>query len=409
MSDVALTCVLGGSSQDVFVSSGFLRLRQRGNWTAYVESSNTVAPTELSPASLLVRREDGSADTFTGAVRRAKANPGNQKLAVTVVGGAGKLIFPLPPLDHVLGSGPIPAGVVARAICDAAGEQLAPGVEAALDATLLPRWHRATDTTPAIALDLLAHQLQVPWRVLPSGLVWMGVETWSAVDGAAYWTGLVEDDGAVTYAPRGAPYLPGQTIDGVRAIDVRYDVGAALTCEIRGAVTGDPPHVPDLDLYRGSYSATVVAQNPDGTIDVRCDDARIGELRRLLFRVGLPGASATFDPTTAPPPRVRVRFDGASPAGAFAEGADQDFSDSTDPSSPVIRAVDTAGRYAFDPGIPGSMAPALYYQAPGASVLTPVTMLTAGSTAGGTVPSLPGSTFATTIALGPGSTRVKFR
>jgi hypothetical protein len=331
LSDVALTCQLGGTTKDIFVSSGFLRLRQRGPWYAYLECSSDAAPAELSACTVVVRRENGTADNFAGTVRRAVQNPGTQNLAVTVVGGAGKLLAALPPRDYAPTPQQWPAGIVARAICDDAGEVLAPGVEQALDATTLPRWHRATDVTAAVALDLLAGRLGYVWRVLPTGLVWMGTETWPSVASSAagaYWTGLVEDDGAVLYTVRGAPFAPGQSVDVGhigqpdvrRLIDVRYQVAGALIVELRGAVTGDPAHVPDLDLYRACYPGTVVVQQADGSLDVRCDDARMGELRSVPLRVGIPGATVTV-PMGA---RVRVRFEGASPAGAICDALDQD-------------------------------------------------------------------------------------
>jgi hypothetical protein len=78
--------------------------------------------------------------------------------------------------------------------------------------------------------------------------------------------------------------------------------------------------------------------------------------------------------------------------------------DMGDPAA--VRVSDTGGKFVFDQGIPGSVAPALYYQAPGSSTFVPVIMVTPGGTAGGSVPTLPGATVATTVALGPGSEKV---
>ena len=399
MSDVALTCQLTGGPTDIFVTSGYLRARQLGPWLAYLECSSKLAPAEMTPASVLVRREDGTVDTFAGTVRRARVNPGSEAMKVSIVGGAGKLTTTLPALDHYQGATYVPAGVVARAICDAAGETLAPGVELALDARLLPRWHRAQDVTAATAIDLLAAELGYSWRVLPSGLVWLGPETWPAVSpsaAGAYWTGLVEDDGAATYAVRGAPFMPGQSLSGVNLIDVRYEVGGALSVVTRGAVSGDPPHVPDLALYARCYSGTVLTQNADGTLDVRCDDARIGGLRSLALRVGIPGALVTVPASS----RVRVRFDGASPKGAFAEGIDQDPS----ASAPALRVGDVRS-LVFDPGVPGVTPPALYASPDGGTSFVLVSLVAPGSTVGGTVPPPP-STPTTTLAPA-GSARVR--
>lgn len=72
----------------------------------------------------------------------------------------------------------------------------------------------------------------------------------------------------------------------------------------------------------------------------------------------------------------------------------------------AIRTSDTGGKYAIDPGVPGMLAPGLYYLPPGGTVYTPVTMLPAGSTVGGTVPTLPAATPGTAVVLGPGSSKV---
>lgn len=388
MSDVAIRIILAGAPAEIFVSTGVLQMRQRGPWLAReLVCSSKLAPAAGSPAILVCKREDGAEDDlFVGTVRRSVANPADEVLTLSLVAGNGKLLTALPPLDHVLGSQNVPAGTIARAICDAAGEVLADGVELALDAVTLPRWHRATDTTAAVALDLLAWALGFTWRVLPSGKVWMGAETWPAISGGAYWTGLDADDGVTTYSVHGAPFAVGQAIDdgrggSVRAVEVLYQIGeSGLDVRVRGAVAGDVPHVPDLDLYRGSYSATVVHQRDDGTIDVRCDDARLGELQRLAFRVGIPGATVTFAPSSTPPPRVRVRFDGASPAGAYAADADQD------PNAgprPALRVGD-GGRLALD--VVSLGGPILYYSPNATAPYVPVPL-----TVGPPPPDFPGA------------------
>ncbi len=391
MSDVALNCTLGGQAQDVFASKGFLRLRQRGPWTSYLECSSKLAPVAGSPATVVVRREDGTLDSFVGTVRRAAVNPGSESLKVSVVAGAGKLLAQLPPLEHVQGANGIPAGVIARAIADGAGETLAPGVEAALDATLLPRWHRAQDVTGATAFDLLADALGYVWRHLSSGLVWIGAETWpvvAATTAGAYWTGLVEDDGVTTYTVRGAPFLPGQSVGGANVIDARYEVAGALEVELRSAVAGDPPHITDANLYRTSWSATVKASNADGTIDVTCDDARMGDLRSLQVRVGIPGASVTV-PAGA---RVRVRFDGASPKGAFAEGIDQD--------STAALSVALASGFLY--GVVGAGNLTALYFSPANGVASSWSLIASGA-----IPPANGVTSGTGITVGSAGVRLK--
>lgn len=78
--------------------------------------------------------------------------------------------------------------------------------------------------------------------------------------------------------------------------------------------------------------------------------------------------------------------------------------DAGDPRA--LTAADTAGKWAFDPGIPGSLAPAIYVLNPGGEAYLPMIMLTPGSTVGGTLPSIPAATPGMPVALGPGSSRV---
>jgi hypothetical protein len=218
----------------------------------------------------------------------------------------------------VAGDQQIPAGLVARAICDDAGELLADGVEDALDAFQLGHWTRLS--MPAgKALDLLVDVLGLSWRVQADGSIWVGAETWEAVD-AAHYIGQADDD-LVIYAPDGAPLLPGTTIDGTQAVAVEYQISPGkLRAQVRSAVAGDPPRVPDLTLYRASYAGSVKSQAASGKLDITADDPRVGDLLGVDFRCGIPGAKVTIPSGS----RVRVAFEGADPRGVYALALDQD-------------------------------------------------------------------------------------
>jgi hypothetical protein len=319
------------------VRAGSLRLHARGNWTARAEcavlDASMAAPT--GPIALVLRRESGAEDTFTGTVRRSPIAATSARLDVAIVGGAGRLLAALDPagLDFAPGTTPLPAGLVLRRIATAASETLDDGVEEALDAYQIPRWHVAGGMSAAASLDVFVAELArrtgrvFGWRLLPSGRLWVGVETWPTLTHAARALDPDLDDGLVEYAPDGAPLLPGWTIDDRRAVEVDYQVQpGSLRATVRAAVAGDPPHRPDLDLYGRSWPAAVVAQHDDGTLDVRCDDARIGELLSVPLYVGIPGSKVTVpvDPDPTKTARLLVRFEGASPAAAFASALEQD-------------------------------------------------------------------------------------
>lgn len=73
-----------------------------------------------------------------------------------------------------------------------------------------------------------------------------------------------------------------------------------------------------LDLL-AFYPAVVVRQNSDGTLDVRCEESKLGDIARAPIRYPLPGIKATVQPQTtvfvgfeqADKARPYVRFSGA--------------------------------------------------------------------------------------------------
>jgi hypothetical protein len=316
--------ILGGS---------YLRLVSRGAWSATLTAAAKVKPEEGEPALLIVTGEGTAgapapSTTFSGTVRRSHLVPGREELVVSLVAGAGKLATVLGPDDQVGMVTALPVGLVAAAIVRAAGEVLAPGVEQALDAFSVPRWHRMGGTSGRDSLDQFLADVatatgqELGWRFLPDGTIWAGLEAW-APGGSADFVDDDGDDGTIIYAPNGAPLLPGTTIGGARAVEVLYTLDPPkLRARVRAAVAGDPPFVArGLELYRAAYGADVEVQNADGTLDVNVDDARVGGLRSVPIRLGLPGASVTGIPKGA---RVRIAFDRGSPRGAFACLPDQD-------------------------------------------------------------------------------------
>lgn len=314
MSAPVLRCTLG----DLDVTEVLLRLPLRGAWVAHLELGGTEAPT--GAAALRLAREDGSIDTFEGTIRRASVAAGSALVSVTLVGGAGRLLEVLEPREHAQGAAPVPAGLIARSIVDGAGERLTDGVEDALDAVLLSRWTRAAMPAGS-AIDVLAWALGMGWRVLVDGSIWIGAETWPAVDASDLAPNGDPRDGSVMYAPEGAPLRPGTTIDGARAALLDYTITPGRSrVRVGASVAGDPVHVPDLLLYRASYAGEVKTQALDGRLDVVPDDPRLPQLLGVPLRLGIPGATATVPAGT----RVRVAFEGADPRGAYASALDMD-------------------------------------------------------------------------------------
>lgn len=332
MSAIVLRCSLG----ELEVSRLYLRSVLRGAWVATVEIGWAEAPPDGDPCSLRFTRDgDGGEDAWTGTVLRSRVVTESERLSVTVMGGAGGLLSPsLAPRYTTAGATQVTAGLVAAGIAEDAGETLAEGVEAELDDYSLASWQRMGG--PAIdAIDTLAGVLGLGWRVLPSGEVWIGAETWPEVgtetlERAYFETGAPED-GSVTYATDATPFAAGESVDGAQAVEVcyRYDAmqedrsAGALRAEVRTALPGDPVYAPDLHLYRAVYAGTVQAESTDGTLQVKCDDARMGDgLRGVPARTNWPGCKVTIPEGT----RVRLAFESGLPSGCFALPAvDQDL------------------------------------------------------------------------------------
>ena len=399
MSTAVLRCSLG----DVAILTGYLRLPVRGNWAASVECAGVTVPS--GACSILIYPEQRTGEpikppsTFAGFVRFADVIEGSNTLTVEVVGGAGQLLQQLPPLDYVTGVTQVPAGTVLAAIVSALpGEQLAAGVAQALNAYPLPRWHRAGGTTAKDAIDILVYDLAtvtglpLGWRVLPDGTIWAGLETWPTLDAAtveAEYAGQVTTDGVVLYATSGAPLLPGWTITSTgpggglsaQAVEVVYTlVPPALRTRVRHALPSDAPFAPDLSLYARPWPASLAApQNADGTVNVTCDDARMGDMRSLPVRLGIPGAAVVGLPGPPSAARVRVAFDGASPRGAFAFLADQDPT-ATHPLALVGDGVNVGSLAAVAPV--GGGAVVFYYQPPVGAGQVGSSITLSGSVAG---------------------------
>lgn len=66
--------------------------------------------------------------------------------------------------------------------------------------------------------------------------------------------------------------------------------------------------------YTAQYRARVLRADASTTVDVRCDDPRLGDLVQVPLRLGLPGASFTFDAYGY----VLVGFEAADPRRPYA-------------------------------------------------------------------------------------------
>lgn len=319
----ALVLTTTDAVHDVLV--GDIALDRRGAWVAHLELSGDL---DLSgPVALTLAGENEGIDAdFVGFVRRSKA--WNGRTRTVVVGGAGGLMKALPPRDHIAGVVPLTALLVAARIALEAGETLAPASLPALSALSLSRWLRVGPDedghggTALEALDLLTEHLGLVWRVLDDGTIWIGVDAFPDSTANIGETWIDDgDDGRIDCAPPVATPRPGESVLGHPIERVTFRVtGAAARAELLYPVNATPSKPLAPLVYREVHDAQVVAQNPDGTLDLKVDDERIAELRKVPFRAGIPGCTFVIPAGSW----VHVAFPAGSPEDVFAYAIDQD-------------------------------------------------------------------------------------
>ena len=244
-----------------------------------------------------------------------------------IVGGAGGLasvLGPAPFADTTL------ATVLSETLRDA-GEQLAPDA-GDLTATVA-RWARVAAPAAHTVADV-AHAAGYAWRTLADGNVWVGPETWAALELGADLDVIRVDPRLGRWELAGAaalPIVPGRvvTLDGqavrVGAVEHRLHEVALRTLVFEERAT-DPANrlmaaiesivrrtVRQVD-YLALYPGRVVAQDGDGgPLDVELDEQRFALPRAIPYRT-LAGVAVTV-PAGA---RVLVGFEGGDPARPYA-------------------------------------------------------------------------------------------
>jgi hypothetical protein len=105
-------------------------------------------------------------------------------------------------------------------------ESLAPSSAASVLATRLPFWTRMNEQA-SVALSAVCDAIGATWRVLPSGDVWVGMETWPEAPEPFQ----VDQDfamGTVELAPDSISLTPGVTVLGLRVGRVEHCIDEQL-------------------------------------------------------------------------------------------------------------------------------------------------------------------------------------
>ncbi len=222
----------------------------------------------------------------------------------------------------------VPARIVLNDLLSEAGERLSSTSDPTLLSRNLSAWARfelpASDCLRALVDDELA----ACWRVLPDGSVWVGTEQWPETSAPYTVLGERRELGQVDVGCSGALVLPGTTIGGRRVSHAFYTVDAS---SLRGTLsvdtgTDDGDRIrAALDafvrqrtagtVYLGQFPAEILAQNSDGTLELRPEDSRLPGLSRVPIRYGLPGVVAKV----AAGGRALMGFENGDPSRPVAE------------------------------------------------------------------------------------------
>lgn len=164
--------------------------------------------------------EDGPV-TYSGAVVRGGVVV--QTWSGIVVGGTGGLRTDLP-ARHYQGA---TVREIATDLLRAAGEALDATSTPAILGLRLDYWSRPAGNAKE-ALTVLSGAAGATWRVLPSGRVWIGTETWPAFSGEILELDRNDQQGTVELAPDSILLGPGVTLADRRVgrVEHRVDAGS---------------------------------------------------------------------------------------------------------------------------------------------------------------------------------------
>jgi hypothetical protein len=188
-----------------------VELGLRGAWTAHLE---TTAETAIAGAvTITIQHGDEAAATFHGTVDDGAPYEGRAPLVV--VGGTGGLAKrPAKGTYYTASPSAVEVEKLVGDIVLEAGAARAPGVP--LVGFRASAWSRLDSESHARALSRIADRFDLAWRVLDSGALWVGPETWpdAVLDGQEL--DVNTDARIVRFAFTVASARPGTTVDGRR-------------------------------------------------------------------------------------------------------------------------------------------------------------------------------------------------
>lgn len=275
----------------VDVLEGRLTFRLAGAWDGELDVDGESADVVTGPVQIVVGQTTLTATSAIASIDQGK------RVRVRVVGGAGGLGTALP----AQGYNNATRRTVLDAILSAGGERTSSSADAAILDAQLPAWVRLAGSVADAVWTLVEHA-KATWRVLPDGSVWVGTDTWAAVDESAI---VVEEEdltnNLIVTALEDLLVLPGSTFGGQRISESTYTLDETkLRAHLRyGGTRGELEEFYGRLIqaetahrdYEAHYVAKMLGQNADGTLELLPYLARVPGLSKVRVK-SLPGLAA---------------------------------------------------------------------------------------------------------------------
>lgn len=330
MADVWISARTGGDK--LAVAEGDYLPGWAGNWTAHLELANLGPdPTGLVTLSWLGRELTGQ------VVRGGQTKSG--RVFVLVAGGSGHLGQASPPQLNARGYQNCPLSRIIADLAADAGENLSPTISAQVLSRTISSWPRRKAIASA-CLDDLARSLGLVWRVLQDGTLWLGVPAFSESTLMQPLQLLDDQDpsqSTALYSLLSFGPMPGESYAGQKVGEAHYRISAsgdglpgpgafvrlwwldsALSDIDGGRLIKDFADLVKQCVpvdWLASYSARVVSQSADGTLEVVFDTKLLPPRKGVPYRTLVDGARLVIDAGA----RCVVRFDNGQPGNPVAD------------------------------------------------------------------------------------------
>ena len=296
----------------------------------------------------------GGALNLEGTVAPTRTGLFAESAVLRVLAGAGRMGDAVPKKWYRSAT----VRIVVQDLLSAVGEKLSSTADANLLSQQLQGW--AHKTMPAAAaLSRVCEYIGAVWRSLPDGTIWIGTESWPAA--AAPGDMLFEDPraGRTIYGTEAPTILPGTSLGEGRYISqVEHFVSSD---EVKNTVTWETaPAVDDLDReariekiifdhlaarfeWLGLFTAKVVKQNSDNTLELQMDDDSLPGLTGVPITYGVAGSTTKLKTPIAA--TALVIFENADPGRPRVVGwASADVDTTMVPGSTVKLGSDNAAK-----------------------------------------------------------------